>query len=471
MESAGEAPLSVCRRGGIHVGAALIVFVLSSLSSLAAVPAMPKPATQPKPAAHARPGAPARPATESRPAARRAASPRVADGSTPIAFALVKGSSDACGHGCDSWIAAEGKIDGGAAARFRKFMKQIGERRLPIYFNSPGGNLQQALAIGDMLRERKAAVRVGRTTLRECGFEPQEGEACTKLKLSGRELHGEVWTRGAMCNSACPYMLLGAPTRDIAADATLAVHSPRVILNFTGGVPTREMRAQAMQQAMARADKMVLDYIAKLGADPALLTVARSVPFESMRILTREEIARFALDRRQRVESPWMFETASRGIAYKTILARKDGESTFQTTRLQMVCFDQDRFELDVERIAPAGSPPGPLAMASGDMRLNFLSPPRRSGDRETWGVFLNASQVKTLSLMPSAELSDSLLNVARRNVSTFPVSSEGLQSALKMLIESCPPSKAVARPTSTPVPWTQIPSPQASAAQSAPAP
>ncbi|MGJ4997855.1 hypothetical protein ACQR0Z_25760 [Bradyrhizobium sp. HKCCYLS3077] len=429
----------------------------------------PKPVAQPRlaptqrPATLARPGTPIIPAAGGKLPSRRAASPRIGEGVAPIAFALVKGPADACGPGCDSWIAAEGKIDNDAAARFRKFMKLVGDRKLPIYFNSPGGNLQQALALGNMLRERKAVVRVGRTTVRECGFEPQEGDVCTRLKLSGRELHGEVWTRGAICNSACPYVILAAPTREIAADATLAVHSPRVILNFTGGVPTREMRAQAMQQAMARADKMVLDYIVKLGADPGLLTVARSVPFESMRILTREEIVRFALDRRQRVESPWMFETASRGIAYKTILARKDGEGPFQTTRIQLVCFDQDRFELDVERSAPAGSS-GLLALASGGIRLNFLSPPRRSGDRETWGVFLNASQVKTLAAMPAAELSDAVLNVARPNLATFAVSSEGLPNAVKMLTESCPPPKVVARSSGSPV------SPQASAAPSAPA-
>ena len=132
---------------------------------------------------------------------------------------------------------------------------------------------KQALAMGNFLREKKAAVRVGRTTLRECGFEAQDGETCTRLKQSGRELHGEVWTRGATCNSACPYLILGAPVREIAPDATLAVHSPRVILNFTGGVPTREVRAQAMQQAMARSDRMVLDYMTKLGADPGQLRI------------------------------------------------------------------------------------------------------------------------------------------------------------------------------------------------------
>ncbi|WP_284419213.1 MULTISPECIES: hypothetical protein [unclassified Bradyrhizobium] len=489
MVSFGETPLAFgIRRGGRQLAAVLLAAALMGSSSFAAAPATTKPpmskpltskpAASPKPAmlpallqrsaTQAKPAAekPAfvKPGAETKPAAKPAASPRIPDNSAPIAFALVKGAPDSCGPGCDSWIAAEGKIDGGAAARLRKFMKQIGDRKLPIYFNSPGGNLEQALAMGNWLREKKAAVRVGRTTVRECGFESQEGDVCTRLKLSGRELHGEIWTRGAMCNSACPYIIIGAPNRELAPDVTLAVHSPRVILNFTGGVPTREMRVQALQRAMERADKMVLDYINKLGADAGLLTAARSVPFESMRILTREEIVRFALDRRDRVESPWMFEAANRGIAYKTILTRKDGETAFRTTRFQLVCFDQDRFELDVERNAVPAIGINALSIASGDLKLSFLSPPRRTGERETWGVFLNGVQMRTLAAAPSADLSDAPLNAVRPAVATFPVGSDGLQNVLKKLTESCPPSKAVVYPSGTPVPWTNNPSPQASA-------
>ena len=476
MVSAGEAPPSVFfRRGRIRVAAVLIALMLPGASLQAAVAptgrsaAPARSAVQVRPASQAKPADQAKPAMQAKPASRPAAPARPSgDGAAAISFALVKGAPDACGPGCDSWIAAEGKIDNSAAARFRKFMKQIGDRKLPIYFNSPGGNLEQALAIGNILREKKATVRVGRTTLQECGFEPQEGEACTRLKQSGRELHGDVWTRGAICNSACPYLILGASSREIAPDVTLAVHSPRVILNFTGGVPSRELRAQAMQRAMERSDKMVLGYMARLGADPGLLTVARSVPFEGMRILTREEIARFALDRRDRVESSWMFEAAARGIVYKTILSRQDGETSFRTMRLQLVCFDQDRFELDVERNAPTGLGGAGLVLASGNAKLNFLWPPRRSGDRETWGVFLNAGQIRALAAAPLVEFGDAGANAARPKLGPFPVASDGLQSALKRLADTCPPSKAVAQPPGAAVPRTQGSSPQA-AAQPAP--
>src|SRR3954465_6349678 len=171
-----------------------------------------------------------------RPAPAKTAAP-------PMVFYVVKGAPDACGRGCDSWIAVEGQVDAAAAPRFRKFLQRIGNRNLPLYLYSPGGNLDQALAMGAMLRERRATARVGRTVVSDCGFEAQDGPACLRLKQAGRDLHGELWTRGATCNSACPYLMLGATTREIAPDAVLAVHSAKVVVHFRNGVPTPEVRA------------------------------------------------------------------------------------------------------------------------------------------------------------------------------------------------------------------------------------
>src|SRR5271154_772490 len=91
--------------------------------------------------------------------------------------------------------------------------------QLPVYFSSPGGDLDQAVAMGAVLREKPTVARVARTVVKECGFEAQDSDVCLKLKRSGRELHGDLRTRGAICNSACPYLILGAATREIAPDA------------------------------------------------------------------------------------------------------------------------------------------------------------------------------------------------------------------------------------------------------------
>ena len=197
-----------------------------------------------------------------------------------MVFYIVKGADDACGRGCNRWIAVEGQVDSAAAGRFKRFLQQVGNRDMPVYLYSPGGNLDQALAMGVMLRERRATARVGRTIVSDCGFEAQDGPACLKLKQSGRELRGDLWTRGATCNSACPYLMLGATTREVAPDAVLAVHSAKVVVHFRNGVPTAEVRAAATERGRERADRMV----AKLHRqDGRRHRPVRSRPFHQVR--------------------------------------------------------------------------------------------------------------------------------------------------------------------------------------------
>ncbi|MEW6147263.1 MAG: hypothetical protein AB1745_04710, partial [Pseudomonadota bacterium] len=76
---------------------------------------------------------------------------------------LAKGSPDACGPGCDRWIAIEGEIDREAAARIRRFLAAVKDLQRPIYLHSPGGNVEQSYAIGRLLRSRRAIARIGRT--------------------------------------------------------------------------------------------------------------------------------------------------------------------------------------------------------------------------------------------------------------------------------------------------------------------
>lgn len=79
----------------------------------------------------------------------------------PLTFYIAKGSPDACGEGCDMRIAAEGNFAPGAFDRFRQFLKRSGDRKLPIYFHSPGGLVEPALEIGRMLRKLNMTAGVG----------------------------------------------------------------------------------------------------------------------------------------------------------------------------------------------------------------------------------------------------------------------------------------------------------------------
>jgi hypothetical protein len=371
---------------------------------------------------------------------------------TPMTFYVVKGAAEACGRGCDSWIAAEGQIDADAAARFRKFLRQIGDRRLPIYFYSPGGNLEQALAMGAMLRERAVIARVGRTVVMECGFEAQDSEACIRLKQSGRELRGDLWTRGAMCNSACPYLILGAATREIAPDAVLAVHSPRVVVNFRGGVPTQEMRAAAVARGLERADRLLSAYIRKMGAEPALLVLARTIKFEDMHILTREEIARFGIDRRELAETPWKFENGARGMIGKIALQMDGGETSYRASQWRLFCLDTDQFELDVQRKAVAEASVATVSISSGEQKPQLFTAARsRLPGFEIWGLRMNRASVQSLASLAQFEFTEtSQTPDGRRLAHAAKLSGEGLAPALDSLLATCRPAESVVTPVAS---------------------
>jgi hypothetical protein len=381
-------------------------------------------------------------ASVARPAPREAPPP-------PMVFYVAKGAPDACGRGCDSWIAIEGQVDSGAALRFRKFLRQIRDRNLPMYFSSPGGNLDQALAMGVMLRERPVVARVARTVVKECGFEAQNGDACLKLKQSGRELHGDLWTRGAMCNSACPYLILGATTREIAPDTVLAVHSPKVVAHFSGGVPTQQMRAAATERGLERADRMLSSYISKMGAESELLDLAKTVKFESMHILTREEIAGFGIDRRVFVETPWTFESNGRSMVRKVAVARSDPGSSYRTLQWRLFCFTAAQFELDFQRQLPAASTFSAVSISSGGPRpLSFTFPPAKPQGFEIWGLRLTRASIQSLADVPQFDFTETTFAPDGRGlVRPGKFSTEGLAGALDSLLATCPAQKDIAPP------------------------
>src|SRR5262249_20093396 len=122
-----------------------------------------------------------------------------------LAIYAAKGPPDSCGPGCDRWIAIEGKVDKGSAERVERFFRQRKDTR-PIYFNSPGGDGHDALAIGRLLRGRKAVGRVGRTIADDCPG-TQTDDACELIKTTRDEVTATIATQGAVCGSACTFLL------------------------------------------------------------------------------------------------------------------------------------------------------------------------------------------------------------------------------------------------------------------------
>lgn len=360
----------------------------------------------------------------------------------PIVFYVAKGAADACGPGCDTWIAIEGQFDGNAAARFRKFFQPLRNRNLPIYITSPGGNLEQALAMGTYLHEKPVVVRVARTIVRDCGFEAQNSDVCLKLKRSGRELAGDLWTRNAICNSACPYFLLGASTREIAPDSALGVHSAKVVTQFLGVVPTPEMLAVATQRGKERSNGLLASYFSRVGADTGLLKLVSTVKFEDVHVLTRDEIIRFGIDRREQVETPWQFENGGRSMVSKVATQRSEGETAYRLLQWRLICVSTEQFELDVQRPTTKSTFSTVAIGSAAAAPLYFTKITSKTVGAEFWGVRMTRAAVDKLAGQPQFELIESSQGPDGRHAARTALSTEGLSRALDTLLPTCPPAK-----------------------------
>jgi hypothetical protein len=412
-----------------------------------APPVIGFPGTRPAPTAPA-----VRPALAV-PPKKPAPAPAPAAPQPPVMFYIAHGAPDSCGRGCDRWIAVEGQINADAAVRFKTFItRHLNDRQLPIYLSSPGGNLEQGLFIGNMLREMSAVARVGRTIVNDCGFEAQGSEVCLKLKRSGRELAANLSTRAAQCNSACPYLMLGAAKREVAPDAILGVHSPKVVLRYSGnGQLTSEMVTAAAQRAVQRGDRMLSDYVVRMGIEGGLLDVARRIRFEDMHVLTRDEIFRFGIDRREFVETPWAYENLGRPLIRKSAIARTGDGKSWRALQWRLFCLNPEQFQLEYHRqtVAVSATVLPVISISSGAAKpLTFAFPPVKLTGSEAWQLRLSRSSALAMAALPELDLTETANALdGRRSSHAEKLSGEGLAQSLDSLVAVCPAAKPQTAP------------------------
>jgi hypothetical protein len=206
--------------------------------------------------------------------------------SEPMIFVVATGEPNACGRGCSEWIAGQGQFDEGAAQRFRETLGVLTKRDLPIFFNSDGGLLREAVQIGLILRENRMTAGVARTVPEGCHLGFPLDDACRRLMRSKREHKARLYFGGARCGSACVYAMVGASTRHLDPGATLRIHSG------VGG-------------EIDKTENSLRRYVMGLGVDPALVDAAAKIPSRTFRGLSRGEIERFGIETRGVYETPW----------------------------------------------------------------------------------------------------------------------------------------------------------------------
>ncbi|TGQ64557.1 MAG: hypothetical protein E5V49_16245 [Mesorhizobium sp.] len=139
----------------------------------------------------------------------------------PMRFVVVRSNDPGCEPNCPEWISAEGTIVAGTPSLLKRTLKALKGRQLPVVVNSPGGNVDAALALGRMIRKNKLDTAVGVTIFSGC---QPEAKDCSDNNGKGADYFGMAFDDGAMCNSACPLMFSGGLRRVVGDFSYLGVH-------------------------------------------------------------------------------------------------------------------------------------------------------------------------------------------------------------------------------------------------------
>jgi hypothetical protein len=370
---------------------------------------------------------------------------------------LAKGPPNSCGTGCDHWIAIEGKVDQDAASRIRRFLRNVKDTQLPIYFHSPGGMVEQAFAIGRLLRSRKAIARVGRTVVAACGSGTQVDDACVRIKTAGGEVEAEIATSHAMCNSACGYLLLGATTREVAPDAVVAVHNSKFTLIFHGH-PSAGQIAALTDRGIAKADRERAAFIAAMGVSHELEDLIKTVRFENPHALTRSELYRFGIDTRSMAETAWTLQDAARPYIRKMALAKKPDDASFRAMEWRLFCENKDRARLMFIREFDKGAAglSAVILMAGSEKPVSFGTFPARMATLEAWSGTITSAAMTTLFAVSHLQMAEATLVAdGKTNQEMFDIDTSGLEPAWTKLLASCPAPNSAKPVIASPGPTT----------------
>lgn len=352
---------------------------------------------------------------------------------------LAKGPPNSCGLGCDRWIAVEGKVDQAAASHISRFLVAAKDINRPIYLNSPGGSVGQAFTIGRMLRLRSVVARVGRTIVTACAAGTQTDDACLKIKTSGIEVEAEISTNHAICNSACSYLFFGATTREVAPDATMAVHNGRL---GDEGQASPEVLAVLRGRSMVQVDLAQSSYLAAMGISRELEDLVETVKFENPHALTRAELYRFGIDTRAMAETAWTLEPGGRPYVRKIAVAKKGDAASFRRMEWRLFCENKDRARLMFAREfdKDAAGMNSVVMMAASEKPVAFGTIPARIGAYEVWNATIASDAMKSMLTASHLQIGEGTSTPdGKTSQVLFDIDTAGLEPAWTKLSASCP--------------------------------
>ncbi len=158
--------------------------------------------------------------------------------------------------GAGGTLSLTGSIDPGSAARFAAEITARGEYVQTVLLDSPGGSVDDALAIGRLIREQGLATQV---------------------------------SNGGLCASSCPIIFASGAERRAGRDAAIGVHQIYAAALSATSVDALSVAGVAMADAQSvTAD--ITRHLSLSGVDPALWLHALETPPTQLYYFTPEEM-------------------------------------------------------------------------------------------------------------------------------------------------------------------------------------
>ncbi len=226
----------------------------------------------------------------------------------PMRLTIARDASPTCAPDCAEWIAADGDIVDATAGEFRRLLKRLGNRRLPVLINSRGGSVEAGLAIGRLIRANGIDVGVAVTQFEPCS-------AAAQLCKAGKPVDGaraSLKEATALCASSCAFILAGGKRRVASQLSFVGVHQIKafrtlVKVRRTYRIQTRLIRGRQVEVSRKlvsekrlssrtteadvtdRSYKPIRAFLSEMAIGPVLIDLILATPNERIHWLTPQE--------------------------------------------------------------------------------------------------------------------------------------------------------------------------------------
>ena len=227
---------------------------------------------------------------------------------------LVTSAGDGCKPNCAEWIAAQGMIDSDTLPQFKKVLRALGTKKVPILIDSGGGVVDDSLAIGRMIRAKGLDVVVSKTTILKC----EDGAPGCKSGKSQGPVTGMPVARLSKCASSCAFILAAGKRRIVGPTAFVGVHQVKTLRTTAQiqqkfriekqtlwGIPTETRRTLISEKLVNQrtteaktpesAYAKIAKYFEEMGVHEPIMPILKSTPNSSIHWLTRSELKATAM--------------------------------------------------------------------------------------------------------------------------------------------------------------------------------